>query len=411
MQDPIVITGIGIVSPLGHSPDEVVENLRAGRSALRGLPEIRLENVQYGTVEGLNSDDVFNFLPNESALLTRMDLGLVFGQIAARRALVSAGIAPNAPELSEAAVVVSSSKGQINSLLASWRQHRQRIHSDQGDRIMAIQFQNFFGDTCGTLIAIEFGCGGPVLNYPAACATGAFSLVPCVHLLNDGDASIALAGSTESTRSELTLGGFRNMGVLASGNCRPFDARRNGFSPGEGAAVFVLEREADAKARGAQILARLCGWDLRGDGHHATAADPQGAVLEHTIRRALARAGWQPSDVDYINAHGTGTIINDAVEAGVLLRIFGDDSPPISSLKSHMGHLLGASSSVELAASIACLREGWIPPTLRLEQVDPAFRVRFVARGGESAPKAQRLLKLSLGFGGHLSALCVEVVR
>ncbi len=176
---------------------------------------------------------------------------------------------------------------------------------------------------------------------------------------------------------------------------------------------MVLERESSARQRGARIMARITGWDLRADGYSATAVEPDGRTLDYAIRRTLARAGWCPEDVEYINAHGTGTRLNDSVEAAVISRVFGDASlgrkrPLVSSLKPYIGHLLGASSSVEIALAITSLNRGYIPATLRLQEPDPEFCLNHVAASGEDR-RVTRFLKISLGFGGHTGVIAIEL--
>lgn len=336
------------------------------------------------------------------------DRALGFARIAARRAWDQSGLGQAGLSPDRIAVIVSSSKGLLSNLLEA----RGRFLCG-GDADLVPPFEAAWGDTPSRRIARDLGLAGPALNYPAACATGIASIVPAIHLLQEGLADAVLAGSAEACGHPLILAGFSSMGAMAAGLSRPFHTDRDGFNPGEGAAVFVLERDRDARRREARPLARIAGWDLRSDAHSATAVEPGGQTLEYAVRRALARAGWAPTDVDYINAHGTGTRLNDTVEAGVIARVFGHPGghrppPPVSSLKPYTGHLLGASAAVELALILESLRDGFIPPTLRLDRPDPALPLRHVPPEGIAAP-ARRILKLSLGFGGHIGVLAVEL--
>ena len=198
------------------------------------------------------------------------------------------------------------------------------------------------------------------------------------------------------------------MGALSAELCRPFHAQRRGFNPGEGAAALVLEREEDARRRGAAILGRIRGWDFRSDAYHMTAVETEGRAVQTAVREALRRAGWQPSDVEYVNAHGTGTQLNDATEAHVLESMFEMPGPLVSSLKGHIGHLLGASASVETVVCMMALARGIVPETLNLDEPDPAFRTNFV-RGGVARRQVKRFMKFSLGFGGHIGVLAIEM--
>jgi 3-oxoacyl-[acyl-carrier-protein] synthase II len=172
----------------------------------------------------------------------------------------------------------------------------------------------------------------------------------------------------------------------------------------------MLERASDAVSRGTIPFARLAGWDQRADAHHITGADPTGNVLSLAVERTLSMAQWSPSDVQYINAHGTGTLLNDRVEAAAIRRVFGSKCPPVSSLKGHMGHLLGASSAAELAIAVQCARYGFLPPTLGLDDPDPELDLNFVPDKGISGSGIKRILKISLGFGGHIAVMAVEIL-
>lgn len=353
---------------------------------------------------------VLDWLDEEEHALLTVDSGILYGFTAVREALREADLALDSLDPWRIATIVSASKGQFRSLRLAMNmlQELGPCPASEADRKRMGQLvRNYPGDTLGLLIARRYGLRGPVLNYPAACATGIFSLAAGMQLLLEHRADAVLAGSAESTGNATTLASFINMGAISPEMARPFDKRRGGFNPGEGAAVFVLERESDARARGATIRGILSGWDSRSDAFHITGVDTEGVVVEYAMRACLERTGWDPASVGYINAHGTGTELNDATEAGVISRIFGEPGPWVSSLKSTVGHLLGASASVELAMSCIALDDGFVPPTVALEQPDEAFHCRFVPPQG-AQEQITRFMKNSLGFGGHIGILAVE---
>lgn len=253
-------------------------------------------------------------------------------------------------------------------------------------------------------VARSFGAEGMVMNLTAACATGAQSLLAAAGWIAEGRADLVLAGASESALHPLYQAGFRQMGVLSkSGRVRPFDRDRDGFLMGEGAAVFVVESLESATARGVPILARVMGGDFSSDAHHATRFNSNGDRMAASLRRALERAGTAPGALNYVNAHGTGTLLNDSLESKAILSLFGEDSPPLSSTKGATGHLLGASGAVELGFTVLAIRDGILPPTLHLDH--PATdRLDFVPHRARRA-LVHRAASLSFGFGGVLSAV------
>lgn len=252
----------------------------------------------------------------------------------------------------------------------------------------------------------RFGFCGPSLSFSSACSTGIGSIAGGARLLEDGECDAVLTGSTEASIHPLIYAGFQNMGLITQkeGGPAPFDVERDGFLMGEGAAVMVLEREGTARKRKAPVLARLTGWALGADAHAALEMEPNGNTIVPLIQRALGKAGLKPSDIGYINAHGTGTQLNDRVESGALQQVFGDSGAWVSSTKGATGHLLGAAGSVEAVISAMVLERGEIPDTRNLVHPDPQCRVRHVKKGGLKQ-KLDHVMSLSYGFGGQLGAV------
>ncbi len=385
-RDSVVITGIGCVTPLGQCVDNLVAAMRAGRTAVHPV----VLDAVLPILMGLVSERDF---PRHDG-----DMGGDFCLAAARAAWEMARLPDQPPDPWRVATVIGSSKGRVGNFCGG----------KDGGALAAFDPGAYPGHTLALYVARAMGLAGPLLNFPAACATGSVGLIRGIQCLQNDEADIVLAGSGEASGYALIMAGFKNMGALSDQPMRPFDRRRSGFNPGEGAAVFALERETDARARGASILAKIAGWDYRSDAFHLTSADPSGDTVAYAIRRAVAQAGWRASDVEYINAHGTGTVLNDLVEGRAIIAALPGHQPLVSGIKPYIGHLLGASSSVELALTLLCLREGFVPPTPGLEQPDVNIPLQFVEPGGRNA-RVNRFLKLSLGFGGHISALALEI--
>jgi len=250
---------------------------------------------------------------------------------------------------------------------------------------------------------------GPVLNVSAACATGVHSLAAALGWIRSGRCEAALAGAAESSFHPLYEAGFRQMGVLSrSGRTRPFDRDRDGFVMGEGAGVFYVETLESARRRGAKIYAEVTGWALGSDAHHATRFNGEGRHMADTLGGALRRAGLLPEDLDYVNAHGTATRLNDALESAALDGLYrgANRRPLVSSTKGATGHLLGAAGAVEIGFTLLAIRDGRVPPTLGLE-TPQSDAFDFVPLRSRAVP-VRRAASVSFGFGGALAAVILE---
>lgn len=254
---------------------------------------------------------------------------------------------------------------------------------------------------------------GPVVTAIGACATGLSSWIRAAALLENDEADVVLAGSAEGTTHPLTVAGFRKLGVLSRTRPRPFDRRRDGFVPAEGAGVAVLEREADARARGATVKARILGWAQAGETRHAIATPPDGCSIARLVLRALDASGLGPRDLAYIHLHGTGTRNNDRAEAAALRSIWDDSGlrVPASSTKARTGHCLGAAGAIETLLTIEAMRTGIAPGTYGLEDPDPECASECLIARDERLPGAgpRSALVLSYGFGGSMAALVLEI--
>jgi 3-oxoacyl-[acyl-carrier-protein] synthase II len=256
------------------------------------------------------------------------------------------------------------------------------------------------------MVAIRLGLHGPGFSVASACATGAHAIGEGMRMIERGDADVVVAGGSEAALTSLCIAAFRRMGALSSeGVSRPFDARRDGFVMGEGAAVLIVESEAHARERGAPVLGRVVGYGASNDAFDMVQPDEDGAGALRAMRAALADADATPSDVGFISAHGTGTPINDRIESLAIRALFGSGAPPVSSTKSAIGHLLGAAGSTEALVCVEALRRGLLPPTINYEVPDPECDLDYLVDGAREAPGIEVALSNSFGFGGQNACL------
>jgi 3-oxoacyl-[acyl-carrier-protein] synthase II len=268
-------------------------------------------------------------------------------------------------------------------------------------------------------VAIQLGLRGYNTTISTACAAGSQAIGEAAEIIRRGEASIMLAGGTEAPISQFSLGGFCAMRALSTREVEPekascpFDARRDGFVPGEGAAVLVLERLSNARMRGARIYAELVGYGTTCDAYHVTAPDPQGEGAARAMYRALRTAGLTPPQVDYINAHATSTVVGDLAETLAIKRVFDEYaySVPISATKSMIGHLTSAAGAVEAVAALLALHHGVLPPTINQEDPDPECDLDYVPNSAREAPDIQVVMSNSFGFGGVNSVLIFRHVE
>jgi 3-oxoacyl-[acyl-carrier-protein] synthase II len=392
---PVAVTGAGVVSPIGHDLDAFWTGLVTGVSGIAEIerfPVADLRVTRGGEVKKLGrgpSDDGDRRLP--ACRATR------FLVHASREALAHAGLLGALPDPARVAVVVGTALGGI----------------DDAER--ALRGEGGLRALCGSLydgptwnLARWLHAGGPVVTVSTACASGATSLGVAADLLRSDRADVAVAGGVD-VLCRFVQRGFNVLRSLTRDLVRPFDHRRNGILLGEGAGVVVLERAADAAARGSGApLGLLLGHASTADGAHITAPDPEGRGLEHAVRGALRAAGLGPESVDFVSAHGTGTPANDRVETEVLKRVLGAHAYaiPINSIKAHMGHTMGAAATLEAIMCLLAGRHGQIPPTLNYEVPDPHCDLDWVPNAARRH-RPRISLSTSLGFGGCNAALVV----
>lgn len=392
-----LVTGLGLVSPLGSWPGRVAENLVLGRSGLRETADQGL--LRLG-VPGLGPVDVQ--VPDGRDRVEHLAL------LAARGAMDDSGLSPaELPERS--ALCISTSKGAVTSLEGQLA----------GRFPPGAALERLAPDVAGRAVAGELGIRGQVLCLPAACATGLVSVLAAAREIESGRAELALAGAAEASLTAFIHGAFAAMGVLAAGGelapgraVRPFDRDRRGFLLGEGAAVFVLESAERAGSRGARVRASLAGGAELCDARSLAAPDPEGAGLAAAARLALSRAGLKFEEIDGLWLHGTATRSGDPAELRGLAALAGrsEREIPATATKGLTGHMLGASGAVELALAVLALGEGFLPAVANLEAPLSSPGLGLV-RGSALELPARRYLVLSAGFGGHLAAAVVEAPR
>jgi 3-oxoacyl-[acyl-carrier-protein] synthase II len=387
----IVVTGRGIVSSIGESADAFFEALLAKRS---------------GIADGVGACTEFD---PESAMsakdVRRSDRYSQLAVAAADQAAAEAGL-PDGIEPERLGVVVGTGVGGLATL-----ERECRNFFEGGERAVSPHFvPMMMPNAAAGHIAMRLGANGPGFSVSSACATGGHAIGEALRMITRGEADVVVAGGTEAALTGVCLAAFRRMGALSKeGVSRPFDARRDGFVMGEGAAVLVLERADHARARGATIFGRIAGYAASNDAFHITQPDPDGAGAKKAMRDTLADAGISPGDVGYVNAHGTGTPYNDRIETQAIKAVFNGSStpPPVSSTKSAIGHLLGAAGAVEAIVCIESIRRGVLPPTLNYLEPDPDCDLDYVPEGPREAPGLEMALSNSFGFGGQNACLAI----
>ncbi len=396
LREPIVITGIGMLTSVGDDRESVWEAVRRGESrfdfirGVRGIPDEQIIAATVNLREPLHGRLKVLPMCERASDEAMRDSGVDLSQINPRRF----------------GCMVSGHMGDTR-----WMDQQFQLDSGQTDD--QAWWEQWLPDTSCTMLARRFGLLGPMLSHSTACASSLISVMSAARAIRDGQCDIALAGGGE-TIDPLVVAGFNQMRVLATDEdpqraCRPFDRSRKGFVFGEGAAFFVVERLGHALRRGARIYAQIAASKSLAQAHHVTSIDADSDSLVHLIELALEEARLCPAEVGYINAHGTGTTQNDAAEAAGIRTVFGADIDKtcVSSTKSCLGHMINAAGAVELAVTVMAMRDGFAPPTLNLTDPDPVCNFDCLPLVGR-ANRFQHALKLSLAFGGHLVAVMLS---
>lgn len=387
--DGVVVTGRGVVSSLGEDTGTLFDALCAHRSG-----------IEDGTGACRSFDPEVAMTPKEAR---RADRCTQLALAAALSACAEAGI-PEGADPARTAVLVGTGVGGLETL-----ERECTAFLKDGERGVSPLFvPMMMPNAAAGTIAMKLGAHGPGFSVASACATGSHAIGEASRMLARGEADVVVAGGTEAALTGLCLAAFKRMGALSpTGQSRPFDARRDGFVMGEGAAILVLEREEHARARGANILARVVGYGATNDAFHITQPDEQGRGAIAAMKAALADAGATTADCGWISAHGTGTPYNDRIETRAIHGVFNGSAPPVSSQKSQVGHLLGAAGALEALVCVEALQRGIIPPTSNYGEQDPDCDLDYVPAGPREAPGLKLALSNSFGFGGQNACLAM----
>jgi 3-oxoacyl-[acyl-carrier-protein] synthase II len=407
----VVVTGMGVVSPVGGDVTTTWENLIAGVSG--GGPVTLWDATDdFACRIGCEVKDWQPLDYLDKREVKRHDRVSQFAAAASMQAMRSAGLegVPEGTDPHRFGVIFGSGIGGISTFE---EQHRRLIEKGPG-RVSPFFIPMFIPDISAGLISIRFGLQGPNYATVSACASSSHAIGDASRHIRHGDADVMIAGGAEATITPMTYAGFSSMRALSTRNddpagaSRPFSAERDGFVMGEGAGALVLESLEHAEARGAEILAEIVGYGLSGDAYHITAPPPGGHGAQHAMRMALDYAGAGPEDVDYVNAHGTSTMA-DAIETEAIKAVLGSHAHDVvvGSTKSMTGHLLGAAGALEAVVSIMACRTGKIPPTINFQGPDPACDLEY-AHGGMIERTVRLALSNSFGFGGHNACLAIR---
>jgi 3-oxoacyl-[acyl-carrier-protein] synthase II len=408
----VVITGIGLISPVGNDVPSAWANLVTGVS---GVGPITLFDASQFRVriaaEVKDFDAVERFGTRESRHLDRFTQ---FALTAAREAVASSGLEICDQNRGRIGIVIGTGIGGITTL-----SEQMSILATRGpDRVSPHGVPNLLADSAPGLLAISLGVRGPNMAITTACASGANAIGEAAEMIRRGAADVMLAGGSEAAVIPYIVASFRIMRAISTRNedparaSRPFDAQRDGFVIGEGAAILVLEALEHAQSRAAEPLAELAGYAVTNDAHHITAPPEKGTPAVECMRLALLAANLEPGNIDYINAHGTSTPLNDASETNAIKQVYAERAYeiPISSTKSMTGHMLGAAGAVEAAVSVMVLREGVVPPTINYDHPDPVCDLNFVPNRALRA-NVTHVMSNSFGFGGHNATLVLSRFR
>ncbi|MBX6394837.1 MAG: beta-ketoacyl-ACP synthase II [Alicyclobacillaceae bacterium] len=409
MKRRVVVTGMGVLTPIGNDIPTFWSNLLAGRSGIRKIDRFDVSEFPTQIAGMVDGFDPEAFMDKKEA--RRMDRFCQFAVAAAKMALEDAALTITEENAERVGVYIGSGIGGLHTLM---EQHQ--ILLEKGPRrVSPFLIPMMIADMASGQVSIQFGAKGPNSAPISACATGTHAVGDAARMIQYGMADVMIAGGTEATIHPIALAGFGAAKAMSTRNdepekaVRPFDLHRDGFVMSEGAGVLILEELEHAKRRGARIYGEVVGYGMSGDAFHVTQPAPEGEGAARAMAAALKDAGLRPEDVDYINAHGTGTDFNDKFETMAIKRVFGEHAYrlAVSSTKSMTGHMLGAAGAVEAIATLLTLREGKIPPTINYETPDPECDLDYVPNTAREA-RVEVALSNSFGFGGHNACIALR---
>jgi beta-ketoacyl-acyl-carrier-protein synthase II len=405
----VVITGIGTINPLGLDPESSWKNALSGVSSTHEIESFDASRLSVRIACEVKGFDPTKFMDGKDA--RRMDPFEQYAVASARQAIELSGLDIHA-NAERVGIVIASAIGGIQTL-----QDASKILLTAGPRkINPFTIPMLMPNGASGMVAIEFGIHGPGFSVASACASGADGVGIAWRMIRSGEMDAMVAGASDATMCELAMGAFDRVGAMTRGNSlevpKPFDKNRDGLVMGEGAAVLVLESLPFARKRGAKILAELAGYGATSDAHHVTAPMADGSGSARAIQLALSSAGVKPEEVDYINAHGTGTILNDLAETKAIKRVFGQQAYkiPVSSTKSMTGHMMGTTGALEVIFCTLAIRDGKIPPTIHYTTPDPDCDLDYVPNTARVKP-VRVAVSNAFGFGGHNAVLVIRAFQ
>jgi len=410
MKRRVVVTGLGVVSPIGNDMATTWRSLLDGKSGAAPITHFDATKFPVRFAAELKGFDPLQYMDRKEA--KRADAYTQYAVAAAVQAMPDAGFSNgHGMDPDRVGVIIGSGIGGLTSF-----EEQHDVYRERGPgKISPFFIPMFIADIAAGIVSMRFNAKGPNYATVSACATSAHAIGDAFRTIQYGDADMMLAGGAEATVTPMAIGGFANMKALSERNdspetaSRPFDQTRDGFVMGEGGGVVILEELEFARRRGARIYAELVGYGATGDAYHLTAPAPDGEGAQRAMRRAMKDAGVQPGDVQYINAHGTSTPANDVNETKAIKAVLGDAAKEVnvSSTKGSTGHMLGAAGVMELAFSSLVVREGMIPPTINYRNPDPECDLNYTPNAAVKRDVTVALSN-SFGFGGHNVSLAVR---
>lgn len=408
MKRRVVITGMGAVSPIGNTAEEMWQSAREGRCGIGPITHFDTTNHKVKLAGEVKDLDFTSYLDKKE--LRRMDLFSQYAMVAAIQAWRDSGLDYEKIDPTRFGVDISSGIGGINTIETEYERGREKGF----DRVSPFFVPMDISNLAAGNVAIKLGAKGMCTCVVTACAGGSNAIGDAFRMIRDGYQELMLAGGSEAAVTKLAIGGFTSMKALCESDdptraSIPFDAERSGFVMGEGAGVLMLEEYEHARARGAKIYAEIVGYGATCDAYHITSPAPGGEGGARAMVEAVKDAGIQPEDIDYINAHGTSTSLNDKFETAAVKAAFGDHAYKLamSSTKSMTGHLLGAAGAIEAIITARALQDGFIPATINYRTPDPECDLDIVPNEGRKA-ELRYAMSNSLGFGGHNASLVLK---
>ena len=411
MERRVVITGMGLITPIGNDVETFWTNLCAGRSGACTITHIDTDGLSSKIGAVVRDYDAEQHFDKKEA--RKNERFVQFAMVASRQAIQDSGFQITDENRDRVGAIIGCGIGGLQTI----EEQHTVLMTKGGKRISPFLIPKIITNMAAGAVAIEMGARGPNSCIVTACASGTHSIGESYHVIKRGDADAMFAGGTEAAITAMGLAGFSNMHALTTRNAeperasRPFDRERDGFLMGEGAGILFLEEYEKARKRGARIYAEIVGYGMSCDAYHVTAPAPDGDGAVRALRAALHSAGINPEEVDYINAHGTSTVLNDKLETLGIKTAFGDHAYKlsISSNKSMIGHLLGAAGGVEAIATALTIVRGVIPPTINYEYPDPECDLDYVPNTAREK-ETRVALSNSLGFGGHNCTIALKKI-